>query len=189
MWQYCRDQVTGSQVGSLTSAWLLISGGTVWLSTPATWSSTVLHLLVIPGELNRYAQTYALLKAELPCDHRHGAGGVGHQLHGFVLVLRSEPPTCASHNERPLMRGVHGAGSRPIGTVVKARLGQLRCPIGSLVAPERTICLMTRPTGGSPQARRLPLRGFECGRPDRKRQPRVQRRVRSLGSDCCTGVI
>jgi hypothetical protein len=147
MWQYCRDQVTGSQVGSLTSAWLLISGGTVWLSTPATWSSTVLHLLVIPGELNRYAQTYALLKAELPCDHRHGAGGVGHQLHGFVLVLRSEPPTCASHNERPLMRGVHGAGSRPIGTVVKARLGQLRCPIGSLVAPERTICLMTRPTG------------------------------------------
>src|SRR5664280_781288 len=29
------------------------------------------------------------------------------------LVLRSEPPTCASHDEYPLLRGVHGTGSRP----------------------------------------------------------------------------
>jgi hypothetical protein len=188
MWQYCRDQGTGSQVGSLTSAWLLISGGTFWLSTPATWSSTVLHLLVIPGELNRYPHTYALLKAELPCDHRHGAAGVDHQLHGFVLVLRSEPPTCASHNERPLMRGVHGTGSRPIGTVVKDRTTPLshRFPCRTRA---QQLSHDTTHRRRSPQARPLQLRGFECGRPDRKRQPRVQRRVRSLGSDCCTGVI
>ena len=33
--------------------------------------------------------------------------------YGFVFVLRSQPPTCASHNEHPLLRGVHVTGSRP----------------------------------------------------------------------------
>ena len=40
-------------------------------------------------------------------------GPVDHQPHGFVFVLRSEPPTCTSHDEHPLLQGVHGTGSRP----------------------------------------------------------------------------
>src|SRR5665648_105747 len=39
--------------------------------------------------------------------------GVGHQLHGLVLELRSELPTLSSHDEHPLLRGVHRTGSRP----------------------------------------------------------------------------
>src|SRR4029079_5838176 len=52
--------------------------------------------------------------AEFPGDRGDRTPGVDHQLHGFVLVLRGEPPTCASHDEHPLLRGVHATGSRPL---------------------------------------------------------------------------
>ena len=54
-----------------------------------------------------------LLEAELPGHSGDRATGVDHQLHDFVFVLRSKPPTCASHNEHPLLRGVHVTGSGP----------------------------------------------------------------------------
>src|SRR5664279_60497 len=51
---------------------------------------------------------------------RNASPLIDHELHGFVFVLRRNPPTCASHDEHPLLRGVHGTGQGHVRTVVVA---------------------------------------------------------------------
>src|SRR5665811_1926429 len=74
--------------------------------------STVTGLLTLSIEVHPPTQRL-LLDAELTSDRGHRPARVDHQLYGLVLVLRSELPTCVSHNEHPLLRGVHRSGSRP----------------------------------------------------------------------------
>ena len=69
-----------------------------------------------------------LLDAELTGHRGHRTTGVDHQLHGLVLVLRSELPTLSSHDEHPLLRGVHRTGSRPGGRLPSRRVGPLPPP-------------------------------------------------------------
>jgi hypothetical protein len=53
----------------------------------------------------------------LPCDeslHQSRGGSLTASFTASSLYSGVNPPTCASHDEHPLLRGVHATGSKPV---------------------------------------------------------------------------